>query len=399
MIDGSVCLNVSHRNGTSNVDVHLPQLALQEPPTIAARASAMRHRLCNIQVAQSEPEIGFFRNGNVSAFMANRDEVLAARSRVERAISPAKVIDFETIPGGHSGTRLFKVTTQDQRLCAKVVLSWKDIGLPGEISSEYKGALWAASRGFGPSVIFSDIHQGVLLTEYLENEMGEWNQGAQEPRLFATVKLMRALHQVETPAEPAHYDPEEASTCWKTEFSRLSEEKRRSSFMQLADQVALTCIQRLSRQTYRSVTCHGDFNIGNIIYNGGKAWLIDWGCLHFGDGMKDVAYFGIFANFGMDQLDAMLNLYDSELAHEDRDRAKHHLGLFRVHWYLQIVRGMCWKTPEWHERTLRTLESLLIEDGKWLKIEDVSRFRADCLLLVLNACSRPLARLLGSRHA
>lgn len=302
--------------------------------------------------------------------VAPAKQTSAARRQIEPALYPQKVATVQPIKGGISGAYVFRVTTEDGRVyCAKVVLSLAKIAFPAVMKSEHRNYAWAAEHSLAPGIAFSDPETGLLITDFCTNEMADWYDGGKEPRLSASLDVMRALHSAKPPVRDCHYSAENGITLWEGKFCKLSSEKQQAPFARLADLVARACIVRLSKQVYDAVPCHGDFHQGNVIYNTGKAWLIDWGDLEVSDPMKEVAYFAYSVDANLDRLNPLLERYDPLLAQEDKNRATYYLALLQASRYLLTLRDMEWETKMWRENRLPILERYLLEGAKLLGLD------------------------------
>jgi hypothetical protein len=298
--------------------------------------------------------------------------VHAARRQIEAALLPARVATIHPLKGGISGAHVFKVTTEEGReYCAKVVLSLDKIPFPEVMLAEHQHYIWAAEQGLAPAIAFSNATTGLLITDFYTNELGDWYDGGKEPRLSASLAAMRALHQAKTPVKNCRYDADKATCSWEGKFCRLSLHQREAPVSQLADRIARTCIDHLAKVTFDAVPCHGDFHQGNVIFNSGKAWLIDWGDLEVSDPMKELAYFAYFVDATPGELGSLTEKYDATMAQRDRDRAAYHLALLQASRYLLTLRGMEWETKMWKEDRLAVLEGYLVEDAAWLGVKVV----------------------------
>lgn len=126
----------------------------------------------------------------------------SAYRKIQAALLPERLKSLKPLAPGQSGTQVYRATAATgHEIFAKVVQAWEDVDEPEELRAEMARSDWAAERGFGPTVLYADSRQGLLLTEFLPNEMGEWHEGGMEPRLSATLTLMHKLHQTEVSSE------------------------------------------------------------------------------------------------------------------------------------------------------------------------------------------------------
>lgn len=310
---------------------------------------------------------------NDSVPIANERQTKAARRQIELALSPAKVMAVQPIASGISGAYAFRVTTEDQHVyCAKVVLSKSKVAFPGVMRLEHENYAWAAERGLAPAIAYSDASKGMLITDFWANEMGDWQDGGKEPRLSASLALLNRLHMAKPPVDGCQFvDEVHATKSWVGKLEKLPDEQQDLPFVKLADRVARSCIQRLSKETFKAVPCHGDAHPGNILFNSGTAWLIDWGDFDYSDAMKEIAYFAYHVDSNLAGLILLMDKYNPSCSQGDMDRAKCYLALLHAARYLLTLRGVQWEIRLWKTDRLAVLETYLLEDAEWLKLSKV----------------------------
>lgn len=129
--------------------------------------------------------------GSESKFLEESIERSDAR-RIRQALSPATVKALSPILRGISHDRKYQVTsTENDEYFVKIFETRADGSNASGTRSEIEWTVWAAEKGFGPQIAVSDVKQGILITQYLTNEMGRWEDGKLEPRLSASLAHTR----------------------------------------------------------------------------------------------------------------------------------------------------------------------------------------------------------------
>jgi thiamine kinase-like enzyme len=318
-----------------------------------------------------------------SVLIATERQTKAARLQIELALSPKTVAAVQPIASGISGAYVFRVTTGDGHVyCAKVVLPKAKVAFPAVMQLEHRNYKWAAENGLAPAIAFSDASKGILITDFWTNEMGDECDRGKEPRLSASLAVMRALHKAKPSLKECQFlDAERAISSWEGKWFKLSLEQQQTSFAKLADGLARVCIERLSKEAYNAVPCHGDAHPGNILFNSGTAWLIDWGDFDYGDAMKEVAYFAYYADSDLSAFTLLMEKYDPSLCQNDTGRARCYLALLHASRYLLTLRGVQWEIRAWTCDRIPVLQDYLLEDAKWLGLTVVRNPDCDAVLL------------------
>lgn len=125
--------------------------------------------------------------------------------------------------------------------------------------------------------------------------------------------------------------------------------------------------------------CHNDCHQGNVRFDGGKAWLVDWATAGPGDPMKEVGYFACQVGcHGSMDFETLVNKYDAALSPNDIRRARCYFAWTHAYWYLADLRETSPDDAQDRARRLQAIEPDLIDDGLWLGFEEVSVRQPSC---------------------
>lgn len=201
----------------------------------------------------------------------------------------------DLLSGGYSGSKVLKVTTNDQ---AFVVRFWNR-----QWSEYFWGDLTcqliASKAGYGPRVFFADEKEYVTIMQYLHPEPFPKTQ----IRLKAMVELLKKIH--DGPPVPKGID----------KFIDLDE-----SLEEVA-RLNLQCFDinniRAIKETILEATlpgtccvpCHRDLHPGNLIYTQNQFFAIDYTWCGMDDPYIDLATLAMFHCRHPEEEQLLLNLY------------------------------------------------------------------------------------------
>lgn len=281
--------------------------------------------------------------------------------------------------GGYSGLRAFRVQQGDDAYFLKVVLDWKDVHSPAAFAAECETAPWAASNGLGPEVVAASAERGLLLTRYLANEQASYGEAGEEPRLSATLRTMATLHRLAPAPAGRELDLDGLRHRLDARLARLEQGPMRGdgADARLGRVRALhaSFVQRLVGRHYRPTLCHGDLQPGNALVVAGRAWFVDWGSLHTGDPMRELAKHVYHVDANLAHLSARVAGY-GELSAADLRRCQLHLAIIHAEQFVDAAIGMPWDRPARRDEKLARLFDWLVQDAAYLEGEDADALAA-----------------------
>lgn len=328
-------------------------------------------------IGPSSPEV----TGPSSSARSLKDIELLDLRRIQQSLSPMVMKTSDAILLGISGDRKYRVTnTDNDQYFVKIFNHQADGSIAPVAHDEIKASVWAAGQGYGPQVVVYDTQKGILVTEYLMNEMGDWDEGGKEPRLSATLATMRSLHSSSRVSVTTSRHLLEYLAYWEAECGKMTLQQEQLPFSQFARKVVKACADKLAAFTPSLAFCHNDFHQANVLFSDGKAWIVDWATGCIGDPMRDVAYFACHIEIqGSTDLEALLQKYDANLSQEDVLRAKCWFAWTHAHTYLRVLLDT--SLGDEHEKAARLLmsEAVLVDAtrGLDLDLEGVSVLRAE----------------------
>lgn len=290
----------------------------------------------------------------------------AIAQRLERANLGGPIAQIVPMRPGYSGAQVMRLHMLDGReLFAKVMLAWSNDIEAAAFAAEAAHAQAAAAMGFAPEVYAVDAANGVLVTDYLTNAMGDWRQGGHEPRLSATLMTMAMLHQ-SAPAGPVTpYAGTAARRNWANQMALIPAADEHDVNIALAVSIAQRCIDRLEAHPFAPTPRHGDLHPNNVRLVDGRAWFIDWAQANYGDPMEELANYIYHVGADVNQAPALGSAY-GPFAPWAQERMQLHLALHHALRYVKALRGMPWDNPLGRQDKLAITAKWLREDDRWL---------------------------------
>ena len=167
-------------------------------------------------------------------------------------------------------------------------------GAPGaaeRAQREVDATQWAADHNFAPPLIYADAAAGFFVEGYVSTGPQSWEDGGREPKLSATLQLLRRMHDasVQGLTAPVGHPLDEARA--QRALAQVHGPMRHDPPLLLAQEVLARSVDLLSPMPAPRVRCHGDVNPQNVLYRANATVFIDWASSHLGDPMFELATF------------------------------------------------------------------------------------------------------------
>lgn len=200
---------------------------------------------------------------------------------------------IEQLPGGFSGSKIVKVNDLHKAYVVRFWnMQWADY-FPQDLACQLIGS----DAGYGPKVYFSDAMAGITVMDYLLPETLPEIQ----IRFQRVVDLLKKIHS--GPEVPKGVDRH-------VYLDLLIDETKASQFYDVAVIKKIKdTVFAATRPQASCVPCHRDLHHGNLIYNQGKFFAIDytWGAMD--DPFADLANVAIFNCETLEEELLLLKLY------------------------------------------------------------------------------------------
>ncbi len=154
-------------------------------------------------------------------------------------------------------------------------------------NNECQIAMTAGRLGITPKVLFSDISQGILVTEFIEGTVLSEGHAKTPSMLKKIAHLLKILH--EGPVFPGHF------SCFATIRDYHSHAQQRGIEFPSHTGIALAQLSQIEQSLggFSQKPCHNDLLASNFIESRSKLWLLDWEYAAMGDIFFDLGNFSV----------------------------------------------------------------------------------------------------------
>jgi aminoglycoside phosphotransferase len=177
----------------------------------------------------------------------------------------------------------YSIAAGDTRRVARLIEL--DFAEEGVVPTEFRAARFLGERGIGPRVEHADPETGVLVMDEINGAPAAgpvtlW-------QALSLARVLRELHTLDMGGEPRlHVRKEIAATA---AVARLVAGIPELAVYGEASERFDTLRAALGRLGVADRLCHNDLNRGNVVFDGTRAWLIDFDHLGVGDPFYDLA--------------------------------------------------------------------------------------------------------------
>lgn len=270
------------------------------------------------------------------------DDVIPAdkRAAVDRALACAfgsgKVTAASPLAGGASGALVYRVTVGGVEYLLRLEAN---IGGLHDPVRQYACMRIASDAGVAPRVLYADATDAVAIMD-LVRARTDAGDDARRARLACLARTIRVLH--EAPLFPPFMNFFDAMS---TILGYLESNKS----LPAAILARLLAGYRAIADVYRRaelVSSHNDLNPNNVLFEGDRAWLIDWELAFANDRYNDIATLMNF--FATDENDVELILreyFGDELGNYHRARAVLMQQVNRMYYAVMMLNMASIATP------------------------------------------------------
>jgi aminoglycoside phosphotransferase (APT) family kinase protein len=175
----------------------------------------------------------------------------------------------------------------------------------------------AADAGIAPAVVHVDERERAIVLVRVDGQLtaalGDPTQ--RDRAIVSVIEQLKAVHALDL----SGFDEMDGVAYARAAFEK---QRDRAGYPSWARELglALDAIADLLREDRRRVVSHNDMNPGNVLWDGAKAWLIDWEVAAISHPYYDVATFATFLNLDLGQASGLLALQEQRPL-DDADRA------------------------------------------------------------------------------
>jgi thiamine kinase-like enzyme len=273
-------------------------------------------------------------------------------------------------PRGYNSVDSFFVTHQQQRFHLKI-LRTQTPEQSSKAQQELRSAQTAADLDLAPGVWSDAADNALLLTRFVDGVSIESADVPAQTVRAAAAQALRTLHNATQTDAVGHIDG--ARLLARLESIRAAIALRDTLAQNASEQDAmLACYWRWAEHVSAQLDgmphpislCHLDMQVGNLLWDGRRLWLLDWGEAALSDPINDYVDFAF--NQGMDLRQLVQMLRDSDFDDQAITRGIYRMAWAHVRRYYTLTLGMRWDRPEDRDKNLTALRGMIAQDMLWL---------------------------------
>jgi len=225
------------------------------------------------------------------------------------------VESVEALTQGLSGAAVYAVTTSRGQFVLRVQARQQD---DHYFAQQLHILRLAADAGVAPAIVHVDTAaRAVVSVRVSAGSIGAAlaDPVQREALLASVVDRLRALHALDPSGVPERDPIPFARAAWEAGRERPGFPAWAVSLAPTLDALAATLAE-----DPRRVVSHNDVNPGNIMWDGTRAWLVDWEVTGLGHPYFDLATFALFLRLEDDVAFGLVALHDGAPL-DDRSRA------------------------------------------------------------------------------
>jgi aminoglycoside phosphotransferase (APT) family kinase protein len=303
------------------------------------------------------------------------------REAVERALASAFGSAARANPaaltGGASGAHVYRVTVREADCLLRIEAN---VGGLHDPVRQYACMRIASDAGVAPRVPYADATDAVAILEFVHARM-EAGDDARRARLSSLARTVATLH--ESPLFPpfmSFFDAMEmilSSLETNASLPPAILARLLAGYRKIAD--------AYPRDGADLVSSHNDLNPNNVLFEGERAWLIDWELAFANDRYNDIAaLMNFFATEPSDVELILRSYFGDSLRDYHRSRAFLMQQVNRIYYAVMMLNMAPLATPGFHvseaELETRSLEEMRGEMAPVSSGQD-ARIRFACVLL------------------
>jgi aminoglycoside phosphotransferase (APT) family kinase protein len=231
-----------------------------------------------------------------------REAVLRA---CQNAFGAAAIHSVERISKGASGAGVFKLTIDGRNYLLRIEGPSDGFRDPDR---QYACLRIAAEAAVAPRLIYADSKEGLAITDFISADLTPtvgWNKPELVRTLTRTVKVLHAAPLFPTLVNYLAGVDSLMRRCLATGILPAKAlEKHRRYFREL-----VKAYPEEKRGKADFVSSHNDLNPGNVLFQEGKAWLVDWESAFAADRYVDLAAIANFFATKEHERELMLHAY------------------------------------------------------------------------------------------
>ena len=264
------------------------------------------------------------------------------RAAVDRALAAAfgsaQVTAAEALAGGASGAHVYRVTANGAEHLLRIEANLGGLHDPVR---QYACMRIASDAGVAPPVLYADATDAVAIMEFVHART-DAGDDARRARLATLARTIRKLH--EAPLFPPFMNFFDAMSTILGYLETNASLPPAILARVLAGYRAIAGVY--PRSDTEMVSSHNDLNPNNVLFEGERAWLIDWELAFANDRYNDIAtLMNFFATSSSDVELILREYFGGALGDYHRARATLMQQVNRLYYAVMMLNMASMATP------------------------------------------------------
>ncbi|MFI5155247.1 MAG: phosphotransferase [Chitinophagales bacterium] len=210
----------------------------------------------------------------------------AKRNAVEQALQmtfgKSEFEDISQLNAGLSSALIFRIVISKKSYLLRVITRTDAMGDP---SRYYSCMQSAAEAGLAPHIWYAGIDDRISITDFIEAKPFPIDKAR-----VMIPHLLKRLHSLPRFPQRVNYLDFADGAIRKFQASKSIPEKMTEELFRRYEKI----IEVYPRNDRDLVSCHNDLKPDNLLFDGERAWLVDWEAAFLNDRYADLAVVGNF---------------------------------------------------------------------------------------------------------
>ena len=212
--------------------------------------------------------------------MIPETKVIAVRKALQAAFGVSEYEDIRMLTAGLSPDLIFRIVVKGKSYLLRVINRTDNSYVP----RHFAGMKAGAEIGIAPLIRYSSIDDRILITDFIEAQPFPLDKAK-----ILLADTLRQLHALPPIPRTVNWLNFVEGYVRKIQDAKILPESVTGDIFQLYKQLT-----DVYPQDQDLVFCHNDLKPENIVFDGKKAWLVDWEAAFLNDRYLDLA---VVANF------------------------------------------------------------------------------------------------------
>jgi thiamine kinase-like enzyme len=209
-------------------------------------------------------------------------KLTAVQKALKQVFNTETVDEIQLLAGGLSTALVYRITVKGTNYLLRIVMQPDEMHYP---QRQHICMNLAASRDIAPHVYYTNDDDAVAITNFIQAKLIREGFASKQALLTALSSSVKAIHSL--PLFPKLVNFMDGVDLFIEQFKALQ------MFPEQSMEEHFACYAEIQKAYPRCdedmVSSHNDLNPNNILFDGGKIWVVDWEAAFQNDRYVDLA--------------------------------------------------------------------------------------------------------------